>query len=875
MNISQITETLQTFFETSRVVFWNDAENEFSENLEELIPGGVTLLKLDEIGALKAKIRIEIEEPERKFLVYSPTAQPAPEDDWMLDVRLYAKNFTADSASLLLNELGLESQILREFLAGKKQFFASRDRLQKLKKLVSPSDDENALNKKMLAVAVRADQPETFTILLKIISELSTQAEKSGADLREVVPDVWKDIEKFDLAEYFWNLAAETFGYSSNEPRLYDLLVRLFVTDFAVHARRELPESIRPLVMENSTNAAVFSANWRTNSVYKNDFRNYSHHIEREIKADDWMKKVSAEVLSECETFEAVEKRIIADLRDRLLAPLPSNAADWQNLMSARRNRFWCQDEGASFAAVYDALDAAIEFLRLRDKYGDTFNFPNAAAVFAAYTGELFQFDQNYRRFSEASQEIKFKGWNILKDLNEKIEKLYGNWFLENLGTIWGKCLEHENKFDNWQIEGVRHQPKFFRQYVKPLAAESAERKIYVIISDAFRYECAEELTRILNTESRKSGKALLEAELSSMLGVVPSYTALGMASLLPHDAYGYKAENPKPDTLYADGRSTAGTDNRAAVLSKVKGTAVKFEDFINKGKDGGRDFVRDLQIIYIYHNVIDAVGDSQNTESETFKAVRQTLSELGQLVGYIFNSLNGSQILITADHGFLYQENAPEQLDKSTLDIKSGEALKRKKRYVIDPVISEQANAWRGNIRVTAGIEGDMQFLIPKGTGRFHFTGGARFVHGGAMPQEICIPLITIKKLRGKEAEKTRVEHVGVTILGNITRIVNNVQRFEFIQTEKVSERNLPRTLQISLRRAPKGELVSNEAIVTFDSTSDAMDDRKKSVQLTLRTGQYDRTDQFYLVLNDNDSIVKEYLKIPMTIDIAFSSDF
>lgn len=878
MNISQITETLQNFFETSRIVFWNDAEGEFTESLPEIAPEGVEILRVDEVGALAAKIRIELEQPELKFLVYSPAAQSDPENDWLYDIRCYSRNFTADSASLLLNELGLQTQALREFLRTRKQFFNSRDRLQKLKNLTFPEDTEKELNKKMLAVTIRADQPETFIILLKIFGDYISEAEKNGQVLSDYNPAFWKDAEKFDLTGYFWRAMEENFGYQAENPGLYDLLVHLFVTDFALHAREKTPGRLKTLVLENhagAANAAVFLANWRTNTAQQENYRKAAGLIEHEISVADWIGKIDADDLIECETFEAVERRIIADLRDRLLAPLPAETGEWQRSVNTRRNRFWSREPGgSSYSAAYDALLAALEFFRLRAKYQSGFNFPSASAIFTAYTEELFKFDQFYRRFCESEDKIRFEGWNILKDLTEEIEKSYGNWFLENLGTSWTKAVDHERLFENWQVAGAINQYAFFRTHVKPLANESVERKVYVLISDAFRYECAEELTRELNTEARKNKNALLEANLSAMLGVVPSYTALGMASLLPHDNLDYKTVNPNADTLYTDENSTAGLNNRAAVLNSHKGTAIKFEEFINLGKDGGREFVRNAQILYVYHNVIDAKGDSQSTESETFSAVRQAISELRAAVGYIFNSLNGSQIFITADHGFLFQENAPQTIDRSALDVKSGTVLKRKKRYVINPQLSAQENAWHGKIGNTARIAGEMEFLIPKGANRFHFAGGARFVHGGAMPQEICVPVITVKKLRGRASETVSVTRVGAALLGNLTRIVNNVQRFEFIQTEAVSERTLPRTLQISLRD-DKGDLISNEQTVTFDSSSSSMDDRRKNIQLTLRAGSYDRAKNYYLVAIDNDAVVKEFLRMPITIDIAFSSDF
>ncbi len=132
---------------------------------------------------------------------------------------------------------------------------------------------------------------------------------------------------------------------------------------------------------------------------------------------------------------------------------------------------------------------------------------------------------------------------------------------------------------------------------------------------------------------------------MGAMLGVVPSYTALGKAVLLPHETIDYKNTNPDADKLYTDASSSAGMPNRNHVMNKFNGLATTFDEFIKLGKDTGRDFVRDYQIIYIYHDLIDSTGDTASSESETFGAVRQTIIELRNAVNYIFNSLNGSQI--------------------------------------------------------------------------------------------------------------------------------------------------------------------------------------------------------------------------------------
>ena len=66
-------------------------------------------------------------------------------------------------------------------------------------------------------------------------------------------------------------------------------------------------------------------------------------------------------------------------------------------------------------------------------------------------------------------------------------------------------------------------------KYIQPALKRLNRNRLFVMVSDAFRYEAAEEFEQIIN------GKYRMKAELKSMLGVLPSYTALGMAALLPH----------------------------------------------------------------------------------------------------------------------------------------------------------------------------------------------------------------------------------------------------------------------------------------------------------------------------------------------------
>ena len=356
------------------------------------------------------------------------------------------------------------------------------------------------------------------------------------------------------------------------------------------------------------------------------------------------------------------------------------------------------------------------------------------------------------------------------------------------------------------------------------------------------------------------------------MLGVLPSYTALGMAALLPHQTLAYK-EGANLDVL-ADGHSVATLDQRHEHLKAFGGMAIKAEDLMALGKEKGRALVRDHRLIYVYHDRIDMIGDKQASETKTFEAAAATVQELAQVLGFIINNLNGSTVLVTADHGFMYQEPALQGSDKSTLDDKPDGAIVAKKRYLIGRNLGHTPKAWSGNTRVTAGTtpDGSLDFWVPKGASRFHFAGGARFVHGSAMPQEVVVPVITVGV---SEADHAKTKYVSVSLLGAINKVVTNTQRFEFIQTDAVSERVLARSVMVSLRDAQDGDKpISDVQSITFDATSQLLDERKRSIFLTVLAGAHDPHKHYDLVMRDSTSNI-EVLRLPIKVDLAFGNDF
>ena len=77
------------------------------------------------------------------------------------------------------------------------------------------------------------------------------------------------------------------------------------------------------------------------------------------------------------------------------------------------------------------------------------------------------------------------------------------------------------------------------------------------------------------------------------------------------------------------------------------------YKELLQMKKQERLDLVAGKEIIYIYHNVIDATGDKAPTETKVFGACNPAIDELTAIVKIIVNDLSGSNIFITADHGF------------------------------------------------------------------------------------------------------------------------------------------------------------------------------------------------------------------------------
>lgn len=861
MNDEQIKDKLQELFLEHRVVFWNDGNREFEEFVSALSMDGIEVLRPDRIGQFKTKVLIEMEQPEQKFIVYAPSQEPRHEDDWLLDIRLYSHQFRADRSSMIVEELGLQHHFLREHIGKRIKFFNSKERLERLKKRVIPSDLETELDRKMMAVLVRSEGDSFFDIVNTLFSAFSADG---GI---EVEPAPWQDIVKFGLEDAFWQLAKEQFGYEDGLASLQKLLCCLFITDLFSKVGDDIGGSLQQYLLPPSkqANAVVCLNNWRDSMRLLADYDRVAYLVEDLLDIEKHIPNIPHHALTDAVTFVAVEKAYARHLKEIVLAGEdPFDAEEVRKRANKRQGMYWAIQSAkdtqyaprSALYAVYEAVAQAAGMIKLKKSYHAGFSFSSPKEGFERYTRELYQFDRAYRRFCESA--ARAKSWDVLKELEDRIEDIYANSFLNPLASAWESAAD----LSAWRIDGICNQYDFWGRFPSRDIGERSAA-VYVVVSDAFRYEAATELVENLNSKYR------FTARLNAMLGCVPSYTALGMAALLPHEHIDINEKG----SVILDGKSCASMQQRSKILEQHDGMAVGAVELMNLSRNEARERMRGKDIVYVYHNAVDSVGDDSKTEGRTFLAVRDAIDELGDIVSHVVNTLNPRCVYVTADHGFVYTQQKPDDLDRKKIDSDTDFVI-NKKRYAVAKHIPDIADVNQGAISDTSGVDenSEMRFLIPRGMALFHFVGGARFFHGGMSLQEVVVPVIKVEEVRGKDKEKTREKSVRVQVLGTDNIITTGRHRFEFLQVESVSERVKPLTVKIGIY--DDNTAVSDIHTVTFESASDDISQRKKEATFILQNVTFDRKKTYRLILRDA-ATDKEIQSVPVRIERAFTEDF
>jgi uncharacterized protein (TIGR02687 family) len=690
--------------------------------------------------------------------------------------------FKADQAAIWMAELGLPAQfesVVREHT----EFYRAKVRVDALKRLMQASDTQTQMRLRMLAVCAGAEGG-LDTVIEALLGELA-----AGKD------DALRLIERSGLTEMFWTQVGQAYGYRSDEPDFEDFAISLFQSAYA-----------RALAEDGSLNAEALLVfrRWKNNRHWAGAFEELSARYQDLLKIPADLLKRDFRTVVATDHFEEIDRHIIRQIVQAMSTQTVS-APEVLTWVRERRQSHWY----LKYEDIYQAISFATEFQQAMAE--SNLGMTSPAEGVRRYVTSWYKLDQLYRKFIYHMQ--KSGQASLLADLYDSVENRYTNSFVLAVNDAWQDQIAG---LTEWKIPGFASQADFYRDQAAEYRRK--DQKVAVIISDAFRFEVAEECLRRIRALDR------FDAELKPMISSLPSYTQLGMAALLPHNGLAM-AEDGSGDIL-AGGENTKGTPARERLLAAGRNgdsaKALKFKDVMNMRTEEGKALFRDHHIVYIYHNRIDAIGDDLKTEEQLPEAAEDAIEDLTKLVRKL-TSANFSNILITADHGFLYQHRVLDESDFAIADPKGAEILFRNRRFVIGRGLSATTGMKHFNAK-GLGLSGDLEVLIPNSINRMRVKGaGSRFVHGGAALQEVVIPVIRVGKQR--EAD---VGHVEVQIFVTGRSLISSGQTaVTLYQVQPVSEKMRSRELLAGIY-ATDGTLISDEYTLLFDFRSENARERE-----------------------------------------------
>ncbi len=801
----RVSTTLAKMFEQERIVFWYDADRDMRDTFEALALPGVEKVEIKD-NEFGLKYRILRKEPNQKFLIYNHGPEPAMKDNWLLDVQLATAMFKADQAAIWVQELGIPTQYdaaVRDHM----EFYRSQKRLDRLKQFEvdKSSASVSDIRRKMLAVCADADG-ELDTVVEALLEDLAF-----GRDSRMRV------IERSGLLSFFWKQVANAYGYQPDQPDFQDFSIALFQSAY----RRAIGE-----VGDLNGEALLTFRRWKNSRHNGEAFERLSEKYQEILKIPEDLEPRDIRAVVSIDHFEEIDRHIIRAIVNAM-SEQSASGVDVLKWVRERRQSHWYP----KYADIYQAIACATEFQQALA--GAELVMHSPADAVRRYTASWFKLDQLYRKFLYHMQ--KSGQATLLSSLYESIENRYSTNFVLKINDLWQDQIAD---LDEWKISGFERQQDFFRLQADRF--RSKDQKFVVIISDALRFEVAEECMREIRSLDR------FDAELTTMISALPSYTQLGMASLLPNR----DLEITDKGDVSSYALPTSGTSNRGKVLAlgrnEDRTKVLKAEDFMNNMRaDEGKELFRDHDVVYIFHNRIDAMGDKLQTEDRLPEAAEAAVEDLKKMVQKL-KSANFSNIVITADHGFLYQH---KPLDESSFSVAEpvGESITIKnRRFVVGHGLkpADGLKLWDAS---QLGLTGDHQVAIPNSINRLRVSGsGARFVHGGASLQEVVIPVLSVGKQR-----ETDVRKVDVRIVVSGKSLISSGQTAVMLyQEQPVSEKWHARTVTAGIY-ASDGELISDRHELTFDFGSGNAREREMPIKFLLSRAadNYNNQDVFLKV--------------------------
>lgn len=861
MDIVAITDSLKQRFNTPlpefyqrRIIFWYDEEREFEDQIGDLSLDGVTVVALTGSNTFAVKKLLCEDDLVSNYLVYDPRPLTKDDDNWLINVQLYSEEFRADLNSIWMDEMDLPATpIIRNQVKRYRKFFRSQKHRNAVKKLSGSVSTAPQMHLAVMAVLSGCGILQPSAVLRAVLD--------AGLELER--NSVYQSFVNYGADQAFWVMVSQGTGYSEGEDSsLGRLAIHLLLTATTRTMHADLLAGLDTFIsIPHQAYCYDFVSDWlhsqNTTKVYET-----ARYVEQEARLPQRFSKLPVDDLVDTACFPCIDECILTSLMKEIGDHI-IKVESIRLVVEKRRTMPWYQ----SVASYYEGLLQVANMQAFFAEHSAGFHTVEPHRIWQEYTSDYYRMDTYYRLFHLCFQHSLMESHPLLDDLfkqvADKVEGLYTHWFLGQLGQNWSDaCAETLEKHGH--ILEVPQQTDFYAQKVRP-----SENRIFVIISDGLRYEVAASLAEEFQREMQ------CKVTLGSCEALFPAVTKFGMAALLPHKKLEVKPRADGTLAVLADGEPTEdGYRDKLLKAANSASVALKYKRIVGMKRQERQELVKGMSVIYIYHDVIDKIGHT--SDNAVFSACDQAVNGIKNLARIIVNDFGGTNILVTADHGFLYTYSPLKEDNKTNKTTLNEQDVEVDRRYLIT-----RKGAQPKHLMPVRFLDGatDYEAFTPRESVRIRKKGGGlNYVHGGISLQEMVVPVLEFQFLRNsyKEYQRNRdkidTKPVTVSLLSANRKISNMIFSLNFYQTEAVcGNREAAQYLVYFVDE--NGKKISDTGKIIADKTSENAQERTFRCNFSLRSQKYSNRQTYFLVIAD-ESGLQAPVKEEFQIDIAFAVD-
>ncbi|WP_333620783.1 BREX-1 system phosphatase PglZ type A [Sphingobacterium multivorum] len=795
-----------------KLVFYFDADGSFQEELKDIEAAGIDVITVNQ-NYFDLKYKLEMEWNTKALFLYHPFSKPNDQEIKkypLLDLLMANHELQLDDASEFMSAYHLAEYQLPLVKRYIKQL-KTKTNQKKLARILDPAQfNETNLKRGLISISLDFSSVVDKNSCMAKLFTIATD-DKAFAKILKVLNDLDLDQEilnwfNFLLATNYQDLTKETITELACKLK-YNLLIVYVDKPFKV-------DSYSKFKLQRSADinrVQSFFQDWENQPTLKEQIALVFETLATDIQTNNIITWYGSE-----QEFGYYSENMLSSMIGELYKTALENPVKTKDeCVKWLRNDQLSTDQYEQIKFIYHTTGMYAVLAGYK-----TFKFNKPEDFVSEYTAELHLVDYNYRKALTAFDQVRdrlYEFEDLATDLFNQLNQKYDRFLIE-VNVEWQQAL-NEQKF-NFHKLNVNKQFDFYNKNLKDF-----DYKIVVIVSDALRYELGYELYNDLLADSKN------QLTIEPCLASIPSYTNLGMSNLLPNA--GITVQKSESDLEFKIGDKSTVSANREAILKaqNSESTTIDFSKVMKFDHSTGREFFKNNKIVYVYHDWIDAVGDKKRTEDQTFEASSKAVEDIKRLIKKLYG-WNVYHILVTSDHGFLFNYNELKESSREALPKAKGYSRDHV-RFVVADEFEGKVDGYQMNLRDTSNIETNLKVAVPRAINRYRKQGnvGVQFVHGGASLQELLIPVIKFYKHKKEIHQLVTFKRIDQT-----DKITSGSLKVTLIQDQPVSNEYKSSELIFGIY-ADSGELLTNEAELHLNSTSSNPKERLFEVILSLNS--------------------------------------